>query len=156
MIWSDARRRHAAIARAAEDDLASAKLIWGAAKGDDRGLEPDSYAEAVFDAAPAEFAGVLADGGTAQLAGVAGIGPLRFVRAAAMLRMEIRPLRSGPWFRFASSPASGVPTAPPWAAGFPFSLRVIAVDAAGEDIAEAGVVGADAEVLLRPTWHWTL
>ena len=65
MIWSDARRRHAAIARAAEDDLASAKLIWGAVKGDDRGLEPDSYAEAVFDAAPAEFAGVLADGGTA-------------------------------------------------------------------------------------------
>jgi len=66
MLWSDARKRHSAIARAAEDDIDGAKLIWRVTKGDDTGVEPDSYAEAVFDAAPAQHAGILSEGGTAN------------------------------------------------------------------------------------------
>lgn len=66
MLWSDARKRHSAIARAAEDDIDGAKLLWRVTKGDDTGVEPDSYAEACFDASPTEHAGILSDGGTAN------------------------------------------------------------------------------------------
>lgn len=63
--WSDARRQHAAIKNAAEEDAEGAKALWLATKGEgDPDL--DSYVEAVLDAAPTEHAGVLSEGATAN------------------------------------------------------------------------------------------
>ena len=63
--WSEARRQHVAIQQASEEDLDGAKALWLATRGEGE-PDVDSYVEAALDTLPAEHAGILVEGGTAN------------------------------------------------------------------------------------------
>jgi hypothetical protein len=63
--WSEARRQHAPLRRAADEDVEGAKALWMATRGEGD-PEIDSFVEAVLDLAPVEHASLLAEGATAN------------------------------------------------------------------------------------------
>ncbi len=96
--WSEARKRNAVVQSCAEQDAETAKALWLATRGDGE-PELDSYVEAALDAAPTDYAGMLAHGGTANAYALKCLWVHRLV-AEQSTPFERRELAREAWDKF--------------------------------------------------------